>query len=669
MKFSYSQKINRLVWLLHANKPIARLPRREGLRCVKFGSRFRGNRATLAGEVMRRTIQTLTQAAFAVCVSSLIWSSSAIAQPDTLWTRSISYGSGSGAFGFVSEDNYVLVASSDLERRAFQITKIDFGGNPVESRTYNPAGRRVEQYPYSACRLPDGGIFMSGEGFVRTNSRFDSLWTRSRYEVDGSYGAVPSHDGNIILVGGNRARKISDENEGEEIWERTYENVGGSLNSSLNDCHRTEDGGYIFAGSTARVGNGSDDFYAAKVDAEGEIEWENTYGSEALEVCPSVTPTSDGGWCLAGSLRYGEGGSHRYAMLVRIDSDGEVIWHRVYDDVQNGDYLRCIIESPDGGFTAVGQNRRSNYLMQMRVDCNGNYLWGHRYGFWRDGNRSDWASGELTSVLLMEDGGYVVCGNAEGGPYNHGFIARTEPDTVLPEILAVSDTLLDFGEIPVDSSRELTFSLFNPGGRWTEVDSIVSSDPAFIVSFDQSVRFFPWDTLNVPVTFAPTSADTFTTTLTVYADTTMLEIALTGRGLALDIVDVRQDALPSTFSLSAFPNPFNASTTITFSTDGTPPPTPPASGGGAPARLAVYDLSGREVVDLMDGYGAPSSYAGRTPPPTPPASGGEGAADRGGSAVETHKVVWDASDQPAGVYLVRLEARNRSATRKIVLMR
>ncbi len=100
----------------------------------------------------------------------------------------------------------------------------------------------------------------------------------------------------------------------------------------------------------------------------------------------------------------------------------------------------------------------------------------------------------------------------------------------------------------------------------------------------------------------------------------------------------------SSFSLSPpFPNPFNSSTTITFSLS------PPAGRGGIQGgvRLAIYDLSGRLVTDLLNRRGV-LQYA--------PTAG-------------THKVVWDAGDQPAGVYLVRLEAKGQSRTQKIVLMR
>ncbi len=92
---------------------------------------------------------------------------------------------------------------------------------------------------------------------------------------------------------------------------------------------------------------------------------------------------------------------------------------------------------------------------------------------------------------------------------------------------------------------------------------------------------------------------------------------------------------PSTFNLEPpFPNPFNSRTTITF-----------GLGKPAPTRLSIYDLSGRLVTDLLDRQGRLSYDAGE------------------------HKVVWNAGDLGAGVYLVKLEAGGRSVIQKTVIIR
>ena len=91
------------------------------------------------------------------------------------------------------------------------------------------------------------------------------------------------------------------------------------------------------------------------------------------------------------------------------------------------------------------------------------------------------------------------------------------------------------------------------------------------------------------------------------------------------------EPVPEVFSLAQnFPNPFNPSTTISFT---------------LPARrmveLTVFNLLGQEVARLVNRQ----IDAGR------------------------HAVVWDASGFPSGVYLYRLRAGEFSFTRKLILMR
>jgi len=95
---------------------------------------------------------------------------------------------------------------------------------------------------------------------------------------------------------------------------------------------------------------------------------------------------------------------------------------------------------------------------------------------------------------------------------------------------------------------------------------------------------------------------------------------------------------PVEFSLSAFPNPFNSSTTISFSVGAL---------REAPLRLAIYDINGRMVADLLDGRGV----------------------SRNALTTGQRKVTWDASNVGAGVYFVRLEAGRNSVSQKTVILR
>ncbi|MFQ6608451.1 MAG: endonuclease/exonuclease/phosphatase family protein [Fidelibacterota bacterium] len=99
-------------------------------------------------------------------------------------------------------------------------------------------------------------------------------------------------------------------------------------------------------------------------------------------------------------------------------------------------------------------------------------------------------------------------------------------------------------------------------------------------------------------------------------------------------------SLPEQFRLyPAFPNPFNASTTIRFQLP-----------EDADVRLSVYDVLGREVAELVSA--------------SPTAS-----VRRGKLMSGNHEVVWNASDVSSGVYFIVLQHLDRKIVRKVVLLK
>ena len=94
--------------------------------------------------------------------------------------------------------------------------------------------------------------------------------------------------------------------------------------------------------------------------------------------------------------------------------------------------------------------------------------------------------------------------------------------------------------------------------------------------------------------------------------------------------------------LSVSPNPFNSTTTIRYST----------SGDAYPTRLTVHDLTGREVVRLVDSRAQHAGpYAVRA------------------NASSPNSVMFNGKDLPAGIYLVKLQAGEMQKVAKMVLVR
>ncbi|MFL5762875.1 MAG: T9SS type A sorting domain-containing protein [Bacteroidia bacterium] len=130
----------------------------------------------------------------------------------------------------------------------------------------------------------------------------------------------------------------------QRVWEKAY---GGDDWDFANAIRQTSDGGYIICGSTYSFGNGDQDFYLIKTDANGDTTWTKTFGGIKEDVARSVVQTSDGGYVVTGyTMSMGDLNGDCYT--IRTDPAGDTLWTNRYGgsgvDKGNG-----VIEETTGG--------------------------------------------------------------------------------------------------------------------------------------------------------------------------------------------------------------------------------------------------------------------------------------------------------------------------------
>ena len=103
------------------------------------------------------------------------------------------------------------------------------------------------------------------------------------------------------------------------IWSQTYGTPAIEYAYSLI---ATSDGGYAITGVT-EFGNSGGDFWLVKIDALGNMEWNQTYGGEDWEEARSLVATSDGGYALAGGTYYWDGFNNPDFLVVKTDEYGD----------------------------------------------------------------------------------------------------------------------------------------------------------------------------------------------------------------------------------------------------------------------------------------------------------------------------------------------------------
>jgi predicted secreted protein len=169
------------------------------------------------------------------------------------------------------------------------------------------------------------------------------------------WGVIQRSDGGYALVGVKdwlRVWLIKADSNGTLLWEKTYE---GSGDEEPRDLVQTFDGGYAIAGYTTSYGAGGSDGWLVKTDADGNVQWNMTYGGPNRDEFGGVVQTADGGFVLTG-LTESYSPSTGDAMLVKTDSKGSLEWSRTYGG-SSLDFMRHLVLDNDGGVAMIGETQ------------------------------------------------------------------------------------------------------------------------------------------------------------------------------------------------------------------------------------------------------------------------------------------------------------------------
>jgi len=183
-------------------------------------------------------------------------------------------------------------------------------------------------------------------------------------------------------------------------WVKTY---GGANYDYVYSMQQTSDIGYVVAGQTSSFGSGDSDFWVLKLDLNGNVQWEKTYGiSGSIDTATSIQQTTDGGYIVSGFMN-----SPDFSIL-KLNLNGNVQWQKTYDIGNNcftGGDVPSIRQTLDGGYIMLGHTCSSAGIdiLVLKLDLNGNIQWQKTYG-----NNID----TIGSIQQTSDGGYIVAGTS-----------------------------------------------------------------------------------------------------------------------------------------------------------------------------------------------------------------------------------------------------------------
>jgi len=195
------------------------------------------------------------------------------------------------------------------------VIKLDSMGNVEWNKTYTEEAGLVYAQKISATE--DGGYLLTGDTVVsdkgltwvaKLDSSGNLLWGKTYGEVSGSpLCAVQNSEGGFILTGfrNEDGLIINIDAQGNTQWVKT---AGGSKTDSLGNAFLTPDGNYVIGGSTFSFGAGNTDYWLLCIDPSGNELWNKTYGYPSYDSLGTILQTSRGGYIMAGSTMFNNGG-------------------------------------------------------------------------------------------------------------------------------------------------------------------------------------------------------------------------------------------------------------------------------------------------------------------------------------------------------------------------
>jgi len=233
-----------------------------------------------------------------------------------------------------TDDGYVVVGTGNSKSGVLDgyLFKLDTYGNMQWNKSYEGNFRAVVQ-------TSDGGYALSGfPVLIKINSEGNTQWSKNYLDTY-AFSMVQTRDNSYTIAGYTKTgeywngKNIYDfwlakiNSEGTLLWNKTY---GGSGNDQAYSVVQTSEGGYALAGKSNSTSGSEYEFWLVKTDAMGNMEWNRTYGgADGDSQANSIIQTDDGGYVLAGNTNaFGAGLSD--AWLVKTDSSGDIVWNQTY---------------------------------------------------------------------------------------------------------------------------------------------------------------------------------------------------------------------------------------------------------------------------------------------------------------------------------------------------
>ncbi len=533
------------------------------------------------------------------------------------------------AIAIDAEENVYVTGSSDGvgTNDDIAVVKYDSAGNALWVACYNSPGNRYD-HAYGIAVDGAGNVYVAGNSAVGNGYPCNSTF---------------------ITVKFNSA--------GVEQWVAYYQHSANTWNDAV--ALAINPNGQIAVtgcGGSYNIWPYNFDFITLKYDAEGNRLWEALYNGpgNGWDVARALGIDAAGNVFVTGQSRdpFGE---YDYA-TIKYDSAGIEQWVARYD---NGDPTAVVLDS--SGSVYVTGEANDDYTT-IKYSSSGHLQWVQIYN--SPSNSADGAN----AIAVGSDLNVYITGSSYSWESDYDYLtvkySQSSPVVITltpinpPIIIPSTGGSFDYNvSVSSNSSNPQSFSAWImvqlPDSTWygPVLGPLALTLPAGTTLSRQRTQPVPAS--------APAGDYLYEGRVGVYPDSIWDEDSFPFTKLGMGGWDLRQKAATSwgsgewmnsgdpfpgeeigggktltlqadRFNVSVNPNPFNAATVLSFEL-----------GAASFVNLSIYDVSGRLVSALVNGY----------------------------RAAGEHEVTFDGSALPSGVYLYRLVASGQTENGKMLLLK
>lgn len=277
---------------------------------------------------------------------TMVWSKTYGGSEDERGTAIIPTNDGGYLFS-----GYTRSTDGDVSENAgfydYWLVKLNASGDLQWEKTFGYAGNDQAN---SVIQTADGGYLIVG--FL---------------DVTAS-GGQGNEGGRSLRHGVGEFWAIKTDSNGNFLWSRYF---GGTDNDRAYAVIEADNGDLIMVGNTESDDfdivnpRGSYDFWAVRITSNGNLIWAKNYGGSGAEIAYAIAKTQDGNYLIIGDTRSDDQDvttplGNADAWLIKIDNNGQLLWQKTYGGSQF-DTGRAVTELNNNSIFVSGTSRSDDF--------------------------------------------------------------------------------------------------------------------------------------------------------------------------------------------------------------------------------------------------------------------------------------------------------------------